>query len=76
MGRPVAAAVSAEIHEREDALRAAPGKAANAEIGKENDRRSWWLRNPPQRSINSETVSNCDQITKEITVSLGIDNRQ
>jgi hypothetical protein len=32
----VAAAVSDEIHERKDALRAVPGKAANAEIGKEN----------------------------------------
>jgi hypothetical protein len=36
VGGPVAAAVSAGIHERKDALRAVPGKAANAEIGKEN----------------------------------------
>jgi hypothetical protein len=76
MGGPVISAVSAGSHEGKDALMAVPGKAANVEIGKENNGRSLWLRNPPHRSINSEAVSNCDQITKEIAVSLGIDNRQ
>jgi hypothetical protein len=32
----VVSAVSAGSHEGKDALRAVPGKAANAEIGKEN----------------------------------------
>jgi hypothetical protein len=36
----VVSAVSAEIHERKDALRAVPGKSANAEIRKENSGRS------------------------------------
>lgn len=76
MGRSVAAAVSAGRHEGKDALTAAPGKAANAEIGNANNGRSRWLRNPPHRSMHSETVSNCDQITKEIAASLGVDNRQ
>ena len=76
MGRSVAAAVSAGSQEGKDALTAAPGKAANAEIGNANNGRSRLLRNPSHHSIHSETVSNCDQITKEIAVSLGVDNRQ
>ena len=36
MGGPVEAAVPAGSHEGKDALRAVTGKAANAEIGKEN----------------------------------------
>ncbi len=76
MGRSVAAAVSAGSHEGKDVLTAAPGKAANAEIGNANNGRTRWLRNPSHHSIHSETVSNCDQITKEIAVSLGVDNRQ
>jgi hypothetical protein len=76
VGRPVAAAASTESHEGKDALTAAPVKAANAEIGNENNGRSRWLRNLRHRSIHSEIVSNCDQSTKEIAVSLDVDKKQ